>query len=36
MGKDHTLFATANGTVEFEKKGQGRMYVAVRTAVAAE
>jgi large subunit ribosomal protein L27 len=36
MGKDHTLFATANGTVEFEKKGQGRMYVAVRTAAAAE
>ena len=36
MGKDHTLIATANGTVEFEKKGQGRMYVAVRTAAAAE
>jgi large subunit ribosomal protein L27 len=36
MGKDHTLFATASGTVEFVKKGQGRMYVAVRTAAAAE
>ena len=36
MGKDHTLFATAQGTVEFVKKGQGRMYVAVRAAVAAE
>jgi len=36
MGKDHTLFATSAGTVVFEKKGQGRMYVAVRTAAAAE
>ncbi len=29
-GKDHTLFATANGVVKFEKKGpKNRQYVTV-------
>ena len=30
MGRDHTLFATADGEVKFEVKGQfGRRYVTV-------
>ncbi|MEM0514013.1 MULTISPECIES: 50S ribosomal protein L27 [Pseudoalteromonas] len=30
MGKDHTLFATANGKVQFEQKGPlGRKYVSI-------
>ena len=30
MGRDHTLFATADGVVKFEVKGQfGRRYVSV-------
>ncbi len=29
MGKDHTLFATAQGAVEFRKKANGRTYVSV-------
>ena len=30
MGTDHTLFATANGKVEFKRKGtEGRMFVSV-------
>ena len=30
IGKDHTLFATADGRVEFQVKGpQGRKYVTV-------
>ena len=36
MGKDHTLFATAPGTVEFQKKANDRMYVTVVTRKAAE
>jgi large subunit ribosomal protein L27 len=32
-GKDHTLFATANGAVKFEVKGsKGRRYVSVVSA----
>ncbi|MCU7796205.1 MAG: 50S ribosomal protein L27 [Candidatus Thiodiazotropha sp. (ex Notomyrtea botanica)] len=32
IGKDHTLFATANGKVQFEIKGpQNRRYVSVVT-----
>jgi len=32
MGRDHTLFATADGVVKFEVKGQfGRRYVTVET-----
>lgn len=29
MGKDHTLFATSEGKVEFRKKANGRTYVSV-------
>ena len=36
MGKDHTLFATAPGTVEFQKKANDRMFVTVVTQKAAE
>ncbi len=33
MGRDHTLFATANGVVKFVTKGpQQRQYVVVETA----
>lgn len=30
MGRDHTLFATAEGKVEFQHKAQGRTYVSVK------
>ncbi len=34
LGKDHTLFATATGTVKFEVKGpQNRKYVSIIPAV---
>ncbi len=36
MGKDHTLFATANGVVEFCRKANDRAYVSVVPAQAAE
>ncbi|PLW76421.1 50S ribosomal protein L27 [Cohaesibacter celericrescens] len=37
MGKDHTIFATSNGNVEFRKKANGRTYVSVAPmAEAAE
>ncbi len=36
IGTDHTLFATAAGTVAFENKANGRSYVAVVAAQAAE
>ena len=29
MGKDHTLFATAEGAVSFARKANGRTYVSV-------
>ena len=29
IGKDHTLFALVDGTVEFGKKGAGKSYVSV-------
>ncbi|WP_341936290.1 50S ribosomal protein L27 [Marinimicrobium sp. C2-29] len=33
LGKDHTLFAKAEGRVKFETKGdKGRKYVSVETA----
>ncbi len=35
IGRDHTLFATAEGTVAFQQKAQGKMYVSV-VASAAE
>ena len=35
MGRDHTLFATADGVVKFEVKGQfGRRYVSVEAYFA--
>jgi large subunit ribosomal protein L27 len=37
MGKDHTLFATAEGRVRFHDGKQGRKYVSVdMPAIAAE
>ncbi len=36
MGKDHTIFATAEGTVSFQKKGNGRTFISVMPAQAAE
>ena len=33
IGKDHTIFATAHGTVKFEVKGaQRRKYISIVTA----
>ncbi|MDG1097896.1 MAG: 50S ribosomal protein L27 [Bacteroidia bacterium] len=34
LGKDHTLFATADGVVEFKKGKNGRSFVHVVEAVA--
>ena len=36
MGKDHTLFATSHGKVEFTHKANGRTYVNVMPADAAK
>jgi large subunit ribosomal protein L27 len=36
IGVDHTLFAKMAGTVEFERKANGRAYVAVVASQAAE
>jgi len=36
IGTDHTLFATAPGTVTFVSKANGRQYVAVVAQTAAE
>jgi large subunit ribosomal protein L27 len=35
-GKDHTLFALSDGKVQFQTKGNGRSYVSIVTAQAAE
>ncbi|MBM3573782.1 MAG: 50S ribosomal protein L27 [Alphaproteobacteria bacterium] len=35
MGRDHTLFATATGTVEFKQGLKGRTFVSIRPAAAA-
>ena len=35
-GKDHTLFAMADGKVQFTTKSSGRSYVSIVTAQAAE
>jgi large subunit ribosomal protein L27 len=29
MGKDHTIFAMIDGTVEFKKKAQGKSYISI-------
>lgn len=34
MGRDHTLFATAEGRVKFYKKRNDRSYVMIETAEA--
>ena len=31
IGKDHTIFATATGTVKFRKRAGGRTYVGVES-----
>ncbi len=36
MGRDHTLFAVAEGHVAFQKKANGRTYVNVVAPKAAE
>lgn len=36
IGKDHTIFALKAGRVQFQNKANGRMYVAVELAEAAE
>ena len=36
MGKDHTLFAKAEGNVEFTHKANGRTYVNVTPVAAAK
>lgn len=36
MGKDHTLFALSGGKVAFQKRANGRTYVNVVPAEAAE
>ena len=38
MGTDHTIFAVEEGTVEFDTKRNGRIYISVKPAkvVAAE
>ncbi len=36
VGRDHTLFATAHGSVEFHKGLKGRTYVSVQPAPVAE
>jgi large subunit ribosomal protein L27 len=35
MGTDHTLFATAEGRVEFRAKAKGRVYVSVIPMIEA-
>jgi large subunit ribosomal protein L27 len=32
IGRDHTLFALTDGEVKFQRKAQGRTYVAVEPA----
>jgi large subunit ribosomal protein L27 len=36
MGRDHTLFATANGQVKFQAKRDNRTYVSVAPVMQAE
>lgn len=36
IGKDHTIFATKAGTVEFQAKANGRTYISVVAPEAAE
>ena len=34
MGRDHTLFATANGKVTFQRRSNGRTFVSIAPAPA--
>lgn len=36
MGKDHTIFAVVNGKVSFQRKANGRTFINVVPAEAAE
>jgi large subunit ribosomal protein L27 len=36
MGTDHTLFALAEGNVEFAAKRNGRIYISVRPKATAD
>jgi large subunit ribosomal protein L27 len=36
MGKDHTLFATCDGTVSFATKRDGKTFVSIQPLMAAE
>ena len=36
IGKDHTLFATIDGTVKFRETHAGRTYVSVEVVAAAK
>ena len=36
MGRDHTLFATATGTVKFARKSGGRTVVSIQPAPVAD
>ncbi len=36
LGKDHTIFATVDGTVRFHKGFKGRTFVSVAPPAAAE
>ena len=35
LGKDHTIFATVDGTVTYQTKAGGRTYVSVHPAMEA-
>ncbi len=35
MGKDHTIFATKEGSVKFQTKSGGKIFISVITAEAA-
>jgi large subunit ribosomal protein L27 len=35
LGRDHTIFALIDGTVEFQRKAEGRVHVSVRPREAA-
>jgi large subunit ribosomal protein L27 len=36
IGKDHTLFALVDGTIEFKKKSDNKSYVSVNPVVAVK
>ncbi len=36
LGRDHTIFALIDGTVEFRRRAEGRVHVSVRPPAPAE